>query len=242
MQKRLKTDILLISSVLCLTFVLGSICYLKKTQNIPAVSPFSPRNAATLILDPGHGGADGGAVSVTGSSESVINLEIALRVREITAFYGISPVMTRESDDIRYPEEAKTIHSKKVWDTKNRENTVKNQENAIFLSIHQNKYTTASPRGVQIFYAPTPGSQELAEQIKTTFSHTIPDNSGRNVTKIGENVYLMNHLNCPGVLIECGFVSNPAEARLLEDPDYQLTLAVSIAGGYLGSGLHNTFS
>lgn len=234
MKKSLTYNMILISSILCLTFFLGMTCFLKKGREVTVFRLVSPRNAVTLILDPGHGGADGGAVSVTGSSESVINLEVAMRVRELAAFYGISPVMTRESEDISYPESAATIRAKKVWDTKNRESLVKSQENAVFLSIHQNKYTTAGPHGVQIFFAPTEGSQELAERVKNAFSQAIPDNSTRNVTKIGENVYLMNHLNCPGVLVECGFVSNPSEAHLLEDPEYQLKLAVAIAGGYLG--------
>lgn len=190
------------------------------------------RNERTLILDAGHGGADGGAVSVTGTYESALNLAITLRLEALAELYGVVPVLTRQSEDIDYPEDAATIHAKKVADTKAREALIDSFDDAILVSIHQNKYTTSQPRGSQVFYAPTEGSQALAEAVQGALAGVSEDNH-RGVVRIGKGVYLMNHIACPGVLVECGFVSNPAEARLLEDTTYQLKLAAAVLGGVL---------
>ncbi len=190
--------------------------------------------AVTLILDPGHGGADGGAVSVTGTSESAINLDIALRAEAIAGLFGLRCVMTRTSEEIDYPESAATIHAKKVADTKARTELVSSTPDAVLISIHQNKYTTSGPSGSQVFYAPTEGSQELAQGIQDTLKQ-LSDKNKRGTVQIDKSVYLMNHVECPAVLVECGFVSNYAEAALLEDPGYQKKLAALIIGGFIGS-------
>lgn len=190
------------------------------------------RNERALILDAGHGGADGGAVSVTGTYESTLNLAITLKLEALAELYGVVPVLTRQSEDIDYPEDATTIHAKKVADTKAREALIGSFDDAVLVSVHQNKYTTSQPRGSQVFYAPTEGSQALAEAVQEALAGVSEDNH-RGVVRIGDGVYLMNHIACPGVLVECGFVSNPAEARLLEDPEYQLKLAAAIFSGVL---------
>lgn len=188
----------------------------------------------TLIVDPGHGGADGGAVSVTGTPESRINLDIALRVHAIAGLFGLRCVMTRSAEEIEYPQSAVTIHEKKVADTKARAALVNSVEGAVLLSIHQNKYTTSGPSGSQVFYAPTPGSQELAQAIQETLKQ-LSEKNKRGAVQIDKSVYLMNHIEAPAVLVECGFVSNYAEAALLEDPGYQLKLAALIAGSVIRS-------
>ena len=201
----------------------------------PAFSPADTgRNTMTLVLDPGHGGADGGAVSVTGTYESQLNLAVALRCRALAGLYGIDAVMTRESETLDYPESASTIHAKKVWDTNARVELINSVNNAVLISIHQNKYTTASPHGSQALFAKTPGSMELAHRVQANLSQ-VTGESKRTAARIGESIYLMNHVNCPAVLVECGFVSNAIEAKKLEEPDYQLKLAAVIIGTYLGS-------
>ena len=192
------------------------------------------RGGRTLVLDPGHGGADGGAVSVTGTYESRINLDIALRCRALAGLYGVDAVMTRESEQLAYPESAGTIHAKKVWDTNARVELINSLENAVLISIHQNKYTTASPHGSQALFAKTPGSMELAQAMQKNLSQ-LTGESKRTAAQIGESIYLMNHVDCPAVLVECGFVSNVPEAKRLEEPDYQLALAAVIVGTYLNS-------
>lgn len=190
--------------------------------------------SVTLIIDPGHGGADGGAVSVTGTNESKINLDISLRAQAIAGLFGLRCVMTRTSEDIDYPESATTIHAKKVADTNARIELANSTENAVLISIHQNKYTTSGPSGSQVFYAPTQGSQELAQTIQETLK-TLSEKNKRGAVQIDKSVYLMNHIECPAVLVECGFISNYAEAALLEDSGYQLKLAALIIGSCIAA-------
>ena len=171
---------------------------------------------------------------VTGTYESAINLQIALRCRELCGLFGVTPLLTRESEQLAYPEEAATIHAKKVWDTKTRTELINSAEDPVLISIHQNKYTTAAPHGSHVFYAPTEGSMELAQKLQLELTRATGE-SERNAARIGEGIYLMNHVTCPAALVECGFVSNAVEARKLEEPEYQLKLAAVIVGGYLSS-------
>ena len=197
---------------------------LSPAPKAPAFEATHVRGGYTLVLDPGHGGADGGAVSVSGAYESGINLEIALRARQIAGFFGVDPVMTRESEELNYPDDAVTIRAKKVWDTKRRAELANSLEDAFFISIHQNKFTSAD----------TPGSADAAQILQSKLLAVAPGNR-QNATKIPDTVYIMNHISCPAVLIECGFVSNIPEAKKLEDPSYQTKLAAVIVGGYLES-------
>lgn len=203
-----------------------------KAPGVPVMADRPSRSSRTLVLDPGHGGADGGAVSVTGRPESEINLSIALRAREIAGFFGVEALMTREREEIDYPESAGTIRAKKVWDTKGRAEMINSVDDAFLVSIHQNKFTTAAPSGGQVFYAPTEGSREAADVFQAKLMSVAPGNR-QNATQIDKGVFIMNAIKCPGVLVECGFVSNLVEAKKLEDPAYQTLLAAVIVGSYL---------
>ena len=191
-------------------------------------------NGVTLIIDPGHGGEDGGAVSVTGTFESTINLSIAQKAEQFSAFFGYTPVMTRNSAEIAYPEDAVTIRERKVADQKNRVELIGSVDNALLISIHQNKFTSAGPYGGQVFFANTEGSQELGNYIQQLFFENTKAGKRDTAVKIPESIYLMNQIECPGILVECGFLSNPSEAQLLESDDYQKKLALIIIGGTIG--------
>ncbi len=232
MKKRFWRNLIAASLIIgCLTAV--SVAEILNGRPRAVMAGVPGRGAATLIIDPGHGGADGGAVSVTGTYESTLNLDIALRARALAGLFGINCVMTRETQDIEYPEDAATIRAKKVADTHGRAELVNSIENAVLISIHQNKYTTSGPSGCQVFYAPTEGSPELAQRIQDTLRQ-LSEKNGRGAVQIGRDVYILNHVSCPAVLVECGFVSNYAEAALLETPEYRLKLAALIIGSYVG--------
>ncbi|MGM9522103.1 MAG: N-acetylmuramoyl-L-alanine amidase [Oscillospiraceae bacterium] len=203
-------------------------------QKTEQVMSYNARGGINLVIDAGHGGEDGGAVSITGTPESVINLSIALKVEQLAAFYGVAPVMTRESDEIDYPEDAVTTRARKVADQKNRVALINSTENAVLISIHQNKYTTAGPRGCQVFFSPTEGSSGFAEYLQALFLNNTDSGNRSSAAQIPDSIYLMNAVDCPAVLIECGFISNTKEAYLLEEKDYQIKLAVLIAGGFAG--------
>ena len=156
-----------------LTFALGRLDGLIA----PAVRPVSVTRAAPLILDAGHGGEDGGAVSVTGVPESRVNLEIVQKLRDTLALYGVDPVVLREEDVSLHDPEASTLREKKRSDLKNRVRAVEAVEGGTLLSIHQNSYPGSQYRGAQVFYAPTGGSRELAELLQTALREELqPDN------------------------------------------------------------------
>ena len=184
----------------------------------------------TVVIDAGHGGEDGGAVSTDGVLESHLNLEIALRVEDLLALSGIDTVMVRRSDTAIYDPEAATFSEKKVSDLKNRAKLVNETPNALLLSIHQNLFTQSQYTGAQVFYAPTEGSQQLAEATQQVLIDAV-DPSNHRKAKPADTVYLMNNIHCTGILVECGFLSNAGETRLLQDAGYQkkLTLAMGSA-------------
>ena len=113
---------------------------------------FARMTQQTLIIDPGHGGEDGGAVSVSGKSESQINLAIALELDQLMGFYGVPTVMTRSTDVSIHDPEASTLREKKVSDLHNRVALINQVENATLISIHQNSSPSPSHRGIQVFY------------------------------------------------------------------------------------------
>lgn len=190
----------------------------------------------TVVIDAGHGGVDGGATSCTGVLESQFNLEISLKLNDLMNLLGINTVMIRNTDCSVYTE-GETIAQKKVSDLKERVRIVNSTENCILVSIHQNLFSDGKYSGAQVFYAPTEGSQKLAGSMQTSFKNTVNLSSHRQEKK-ADSIYLMQHINCPGVLVECGFLSNPQEEYLLRTKTYQQKVCCVIACS-VSNYLHN---
>ena len=189
-----------------------------------------------LILDAGHGGEDGGAVSLSGHKESLINLSITLKLDQILALMGEPPLLLRETDISLHDDGAVTIREKKVSDLKNRVKTAGQYPAATLVSIHQNSYPEPQYRGTQVFFSSTAGSQQLAQSLQNAFSvHLQPENI-RQAKEIPDSVYLMNHIQNRAVLVECGFLTNPEEDVLLQQDDYQCKLAL-ILGAALADAI-----
>lgn len=180
-----------------------------------------------VIIDAGHGGVDGGAVSCTGVSESQINLEISLRLNDLFHLLGIQTVMIRDVDKSVYTE-GETIAAKKVSDIKERVRIANTTPKAIYLSIHQNHFSDPQYRGAQVFYNAQEGSRELAEYMQGTMRKYLDADNKRQCKKTS-GIYLMEHINCPGILIECGFLSNPGEEAKLRNSCYQKKLCCVIS-------------
>ncbi|MCI9159255.1 MAG: N-acetylmuramoyl-L-alanine amidase [Lawsonibacter sp.] len=199
----------------------------------PAMEPAAVRRTALLVLDAGHGGEDGGAVSLTGVPESQINLAIVLKLRDVLGLYGVDPILLREEDVSLHDEDAKTLREKKRSDLKNRVAAIEKAEGGALISIHQNTYPSGRYHGAHVFYAPTEGSQALAEHVQSSIRTALQPGNERAVKQIPSTVYIMNHITCPAILIECGFLTNPEEEALLRDEDYQRRLAAVIAAAWL---------
>jgi len=190
-------------------------------------------NHVTVIIDPGHGGEDGGATGVAGTLEKGINLNISRKLRYILEFYGVNTAMTRDSDASIH-DEGNSIRKRKISDMKNRVKIVEKTDNPVLLSVHLNFFPKPDCYGAQVFYSPfDPESKILAEYVQLSFKTGTNDDNSRAVKKAEKSIYLLNHVNCPAILAECGFLSNPNEEALLITDEYQTRLAGCIAAGYL---------
>lgn len=222
---------------LCLfAAVLAGVALLWWPWSQPALPVFARMTQQTLIIDPGHGGEDGGAVSAEGQLESQINLAIALELDQLMGFYGAPTVLTRETDVSIHDPEAATLREKKVSDLHNRVALINGVENATLISIHQNASPDPSHRGIQVFYGEEALSLPLARQVQETLTQVMDPEKKREPQHIASSVYLMNHISCRAILVECGFLSNPEEAHLLQEQAYQRKLAMSLAACYLTGG------
>ncbi len=193
----------------------------------------SPAAEPVLVIDAGHGGADGGALAADGTEESDINLDIALRLQALAAFWGERTVMTRSDASIDYPGEADTISAKKIADQHARVGLVNSTPGAVLVSIHQNKYPAASPHGIQVFYGAVPGSEELAKLAQANLTGQLCPENRRVAAPIDSSVYLMKNARCAAILVECGFLSNPDDLGKLQTEPYRLKLAAVLLASYL---------
>ena len=187
----------------------------------------------SVVIDAGHGGIDGGAVSCTGVEESKINLEIALRLNDLMHLLGINTKMIR-TDDISIYTKGDTIAAKKVSDLKERVRIVNETNNAILLSLHQNYFDDGRYSGAQVFYN---HDAQLANQLQKAFVTTLNPGSRRKAKK-ATGIYLMDNILCNGLLIECGFISNQDEEFRLRDPVYQKKIC-SIIGAVVSCFIYN---
>lgn len=223
----------------CLTvgiLLLGIAGYLLSA--IPAAEASAPWSIQEIVyvIDPGHGGEDGGAVAEDNTVESGINLEISLRLRDILQFCGCHCCMTREEDISIYSPGCETLRQKKVSDLQNRAALVNAQEGAILVSIHQNSLPSSpGVRGAQVFYNQAEGAESMALTLQERLNQAANPEKERTACRISESIYLMNHVTAPAALIECGFLSHAEETQQLKTPEYQKTLAAAIAAGLLQS-------
>lgn len=187
----------------------------------------------TYVIDPGHGGEDGGAVARDGTAESNLNLRIGEKLCYLLRFCGQSCGMTRNRDVSVYSEGAATLREKKVSDLKNRVAMVNRTPDAFLVSIHQNFLPAADVHGAQVFFNGQTGAKEAGMQVQECLNQTVNTARPKAAKPIAPTIYLMKNIQKPGVLVECGFLSNPAETEKLKLPAYQTLLAASITSGIL---------
>lgn len=199
-------------------------------QTVATISEMIPvERLHRIVIDAGHGGEDGGAVSCSGRNESNFNLQIALRMNDLLHLLGYDTVMIRTTDTSVYTA-GQTISQKKVSDLKQRVRIVERTNNALLLSIHQNTFPEEKYSGAQVFYAQTTGSEELAKLLQDDLVSTLNPGSSRKA-KQGSGIYLLDKISATGVLVECGFLSNQEEEAKLRTPDYQKQLCCVISTG-----------
>lgn len=195
------------------------------SNNIPQIK---------VIIDAGHGGVDGGAVAADSTLEKDINLDIALKLNEMLKMCGAETILTRDSDISIHDNKAKSIRAKKVSDIHNRFKIIENNPDYIFVSIHQNTYSSAKYKGAQLFYSPeNSDSAVLAKSIQESFAGLLQKDNERQIKKCGTDVFLIYHAESVAVLCECGFLSNSEELNNLKNPAYRSKAALCIFSGIM---------
>ncbi len=200
--------------------------------NINSVN-ISSDDRLTVIVDPGHGGEDGGAVGIDNTIEKDLNLLYANDLKDYLELLGYNVIMTRDKDIAIYDKGCTTIREKKSSDLHNRLNMTKNIKNAIFISIHMNKYPQEKYYGSQIFYGgKNEKSKVLGQIISDNFLKYIDSENKRELKQVGKEIFIVYNSQIPTVLIECGFVSNSNEIKLLKTKEYRekmmMTAALSV--------------
>lgn len=208
-----------ITALIVLVLALVGIIWLSSSKDSPA---FSQMSDVTVLIDAGHGGFDGGAVSDTGTIEADINLDIALRLESQLKSMGAAVIMTRTDNT--------ALAGTKSDDMAARRKMIENSGADIVISIHQNKYSDPAVSGPQVFYYPgSTEGQRLAEIIQSELIRQLSPEKER--VAMPENYMVVRSGDMPCVIVECGFISNPTEEALLKKSAYRIRIAQAIANG-----------
>lgn len=213
----------------------AALCFFTGILPLRTAMDVDARPARTVfILDPGHGGEDGGAMAEDGTLEKNLNLEIAAVMQDLADFLGYPAVMTRSEDEMlydRYGDLTDYDGKKKTYDLRNRLRFAEESGGAVFCSIHMNKFPSAACKGLQVYYSPNaPESRSYAALVQS-YARTFLDSTNHRETKKADSaIYLLHRIEMPAVLVECGFLSNPEECAMLNTAAYrQKTAAVLTA-------------
>ncbi len=188
----------------------------------------------TVVLDPGHGGSDPGKVGVNDSLEKDINLSISLMAGELLEEKGFNVVYTRQDGNGLYSE---SDVNKKAADMRKRCELIEDAGADVVVSIHQNSYTDPDVCGAQVFYYTHSAQGKIFAEIMQQSLKDNVNSGNKRTCKANDSYYLLIHTPCPTIIVECGFLSNPAEEKLLNDEDYQSKIAQAIL-----EGVENYFS
>lgn len=211
--------------------ILSLLVVAKESSNIISVFHLLDTTPAKcVVIDAGHGGMDPGKIGTNGALEKDINLSIAKKVKKYLEQQDVTVIMTREDDAGLYQESSS---NKKMEDLNNRIQIIDSSNAQLAVSIHQNSYTSESVEGIQVFYydGSTKGKY-VAELMQGQLILGMKPNKERTAKADG-SYYLLKNSSIPMIIVECGFLSNPTEANLLTQEDYQEKMAWNISLGIL---------
>lgn len=193
---------------------------------------FSKSNGKIIVVDPGHGEPDGGAVGSGGTVESTLNLKVAKKLQSQLTKRGYTVIMTRSDEKGLFDEGKKSIREKKRADMEKRLEIINNSDADFFVSIHMNMFRDKNQHGAEVIFSDKfSDSLLLAELIQAELKAIDPQNQPRSVKKHDGSVFLLKNARIPALLVECGFISNPREEALLNDSDYQDRIACAVCDG-----------
>ncbi len=233
-SSQIKVKTVLVTSLILIFSVLATGVFFVWQKEAAVSASLSEKTVYTVVIDAGHGGIDGGTQSADGVLEKDINLNIALMLRDILDSFGIKTVMTRETDKSIHNDGVKGIRNQKISDINNRLEIIETTQDALFVSIHQNFFTQEKYSGAQVFYSPNnTESQNLANSVRSSIILNHQKGNTREIKKSGKDIYLLNNATVPAIMLECGFLSNKSEAKLLATEDYQRQIAFFTALGII---------
>ena len=220
----------IITCVAALILVFGLLLFIFKNETTPV--SYEVNMPKKVIIDAGHGGFDGGAVATDGTSEKDINLSIALSIGDMLSSCGYEVVYTRIVDTGTEDNSNESISKRKVSDLNNRLKLMEENPDAIFVSVHLNKFTATSVNGAQVFYSPNNAkSRDLGVIIQKSIVTLLQKENKRVAKQSPSSTFLLKKTTLPAVIVECGFLSNFKELQLLKDDDYQKQMAFAVFCG-----------
>ncbi len=221
-------NIILSALTLCFTIIFLLSIFLETPSPVSTFG--TPVSGKVFVIDPGHGGADSGA-SCDDVIEKELNLKIALYLKAFIEENGGTVIMTRETDkNTADPNRPATLSQKKS-DLMERKTLPQKVDADIFISIHMNKFPESQYKGAQVFCAPkSEESQKLGEIVQASLIKNADPGNTRQL-KTGNSIFILKDAVIPSILVECGFISNPDEAKLLQSESYQQKIAWSIFMG-----------
>ena len=207
---------------------------LNKKENNDYIETVSlPISGRTIVVDAGHGVPDEGAEAADGTTEAETNLKIALKLQNLLEQSGCTVILTRSDENAIYDIDSQTLRQKKISDIRNRVKIGNESSADIFVSIHLNKIPQQQYDGWQTFYNKnSEAGRKLATSIQNNLNEAIQKENKRVASKI-ENIYIINNVEIPTTIVECGFLSNPEEEKNLLDDSYQNRLAWGIYNGII---------
>ncbi len=211
----------LLIAVIIICVIVG-VCYAVEATS-------SPKAVHTIVIDAGHGGKDGGAVGKeTDVTESYLNLQYSLVLKNLCEQYGFKVVLTRSDMNGLYSPFAS---NKKRSEMEKRKQIIENVDPDLVVSIHMNSFPSSQTRGAQVFYADgSESGQVLADKVQLVLNKNVE--YAKKTAKVGD-YYILNCTENPSILIECGFLSNPEEEALLQDENYMHDFCYNVLCGIL---------
>ena len=221
--------ILTVLIVMLVSITFGKIVEKRKDE---AVSASTKNENVAIVIDPGHGGEDPGSVADDGTLEKDLNLEIANLVKALCILNGQEVKMTRTEDTLLYDyydDLQDYTGKKKIYDLKNRLKIAEESKGALYLGIHMNKFSQAKYSGVQIYYSKNATeSYSIASDLSKSIKTYLQPNNNRQIKGADSSIYILNNIENPAILVECGFLSNENELAMLKNEEYRAKLALVI--------------
>ena len=225
----------IIIGIVCISLLLTTIYLTEFAQSVRIVeTSVASFGLPVIMIDPGHGGIDGGTSGADGTKEKQVNLQISQNLHTFSVLLGFETEMTRTTDCLYEENSTDSIRTQKRRDLAHRLSMIENKENTILISVHQNYYSDSKYSGFQVFYTTNNHENKIiANTLQGIIKSYLQPENTRKIKTVGSEIYLLHHCTKPAVMIECGFMSNPKELSLLKNRTYQSKLSLSVLIGIL---------